>query len=187
VSSVAQHVTNMSRRGVEWLVGLEGGHRLQAYKCSAGVWTIGAGITRYPMWGWPALSDPDARRVGRRVLESDTLASVAEAHTLFLRVLRDYEEAVDAATRDTITQNQFDALTSFCYNVGERQFLNSTLLRYVNEGRNAGEVVTQFRRWIYADMDPDLPGLERSPGLMQRRDREVAVYLIGEYTSPYTY
>jgi lysozyme len=50
-------------------------------------------------------------------------------------------------TRDDITQNQFDALVSFAYNVGLEAFRKSTLLKKVNANPNDKLISNQFLRW----------------------------------------
>jgi len=147
----------MSERGREWLARLEGGHRLKAYLCPAGVWTIGAGIARY------------SSAKGARVKPGDTLASREEAEALFARVLKSYESGVDALTRDDLAQYEFDALVSFAYNVGVQALASSTLIRRVNERAEQEEIARQFARWVYADG-------EVLQGLVLRRRAEAYCY-----------
>ncbi len=67
------------------------------------------------------------------------------------------------------TQKQFDALMSFFYNVGEKQFKDSTLRKLYN----LGEITLasqQFGRWIYS-------GGQRLEGLRVRRERERKLFL----------
>lgn len=63
------------------------------------------------------------------------------------RDLRASEDAINAAVRVAVTQNQFDALVSFIHNVGVGAFQGSTLLRVLNTGDHSG-ASAQFRRWI---------------------------------------
>lgn len=80
--------------------------------------------------------------VCRRLLAQDV--SVAEA-------------AVRKHVKRPLTQGQYDALVSFTFNVGERNFANSTLLKQHNLG-NCWGAGYQFTRWVYA-RDKKLPGL----------------------------
>lgn len=145
----------MSAEGVEWLAELEGGYRLEAYLCPAGVWTISAGVTMY--------------QPKRRVKQGDKLASVDEAKSLFARTLKTYEHAVDALTRDDLKPHEFDALTSFVYNVGPQAAANSTLFRLVNLAASGEAVEAQFKRWIYSNG-------EALRGLVLRRRAEAACF-----------
>lgn len=152
----------MSDKGQAWLISLEGGIRLKAYRDSAGIPTIGVGMTY-----WPTV-----RR--RRVEMGDVLESQVEGLRLFSRALVAYEATVDAATHDRTTQQQFDAFTSLCYNIGQSAFARSTAVRLHNSGAPSDEVCEAIQRWRYA-------GDRESLGLAARRDCEVAVYRDGIY------
>ncbi|TZF81815.1 lysozyme [Pedobacter sp. BS3] len=132
----------------------EEGLRLKAYKDSAGVWTIGIGCTYYPD--------------GRKVKEGDTI-SKEQAYNLFDNVVRNYEAAVNNGVRLPLTQNQFNALVSFCYNVGVAGFSNSTLLQRINSRANEEQIRQQFNRWITA-------GGQVSKTLVERRKREANLF-----------
>ena len=56
------------------------------------------------------------------------------------------EDAVNQYVHVSLTQNQFDALVSFVFNVGTGNFSNSTLLRLLNKGDYKG-AADQFLRW----------------------------------------
>ena len=58
-------------------------------------------------------------------------------------------DCVNRAVTAAITQNQFDALVDFCFNVGCGSLLNSTLLRKVNAADFAG-AAAQFALWVHA-------------------------------------
>jgi lysozyme len=165
LSFQASHITATSPRGLAWLACLEGGHRLHAYRDVVGVWTIGAGLTRYAAL-WPERTD-------RRVREGDVVALEA-ARAEFAAVVSRFAADVDAVTRDTLAQFQFDAVVSFAYSVGSQALRTSTLLSWVNEARDPSDVALQFKRWHYAN------GMS-VPGLRLRRDREAEVYAGGDY------
>lgn len=102
--------------------------RLRAYRCPAGVLTIG--------WG----------HTGPDVKPGQVLSGEAEADEILYADLEKYEAAVTAGVRVTPTSNQFSALVSFCFNVGRSAFLKSTLLRLFNAGDIAGASL-EFARW----------------------------------------
>lgn len=80
------------------------GLRLNAYRDSAGIWTIGYGSTKY--------------HDGKSVKPGDKLADETQAGALFRNTLGQYVTAVNQKTQVPLTQNQFDALVSFTYNAG---------------------------------------------------------------------
>lgn len=103
------------------------GLRLTAYKDGGGVWTIGYGHT------------------GADVREGLTIP-LSEAERLLTRDLRVAEGHVNDAVKVKLTQNQFDALVSFVYNVGGGAFRSSTLLKLLNAG-DYGNAADQLLRW----------------------------------------
>lgn len=76
---------------------------------------------------------------------------------------------VNANVTVPLTQNQFDALVSFTYNVGVDNFRHSTLLSMVNDGDFDG-ASQQFGRW-------NRSGGQVVPGLQARRDQEAQVFV----------
>ena len=103
-----------SQSGLDLIAKYEG-IRLKAYKCSAGVQTIGIGSTRY--------------EDGSPVQEGDVLPSEAAAYKLFANTLGQYERAVSKLSG--LKQCQFDALVSLCYNIGVGAFGKSTVFKRV--------------------------------------------------------
>jgi lysozyme len=95
------------------------GLKLRAYKCSAGVWTIGVGHT--------AAAGPPAPKPGMTITRE-------EADAIFIRDLVQFETAVRRAVRVSLTQGQFDALVSFAFNIGIGGFRKSTVVRMLNQG-----------------------------------------------------
>jgi hypothetical protein len=92
--------------------------------------------------------------------------------------LRRFEDAVRMQVAVELTQNQFDALVSLVYNIGEGAFSKSTLLRKLNAGDYAG-AQAQFAVWRKA-------GGKVMPGLVNRRAQEAALFGRGEYVSSNT-
>jgi lysozyme len=138
----------VSPEGLEKLKQFEG-LELTAYQDVAGIWTIGYGHTG-------------------GVKEGDTI-TLEEAELLLRKDLRRFEATVSKVITAKLSQNQYDALVSFTYNVGERAFIKSTLRRKLNQGDYAG-AAEEFPRWVYA-------GGKIVKGLQNRRAQERALFL----------
>lgn len=95
------------------LIKLFEGLRLKAYKCSAGVWTIGYGNTFYEN--------------GEKVQPNDVI-TLQRAEELFNLLIPKYERIVNNKLKVDVKQNQFDALVSHTYNTGG----STTLFKLVN-------------------------------------------------------
>lgn len=108
--------------------------RLKAYQDGGAVWTIGWGHTN-------------------GVKEGDTITQ-AEADSLFDTEIKIYEDGVNDLVEIPLTQNEFDALVSFAYNVGldidtdntAEGLGDSTLLRKLNAGDLEG-AANEFPKW----------------------------------------
>lgn len=123
-----------SDKGIQFIEGCEG-YRSVAYPDFGGVWTIGYGTTRYPS--------------RLRVKEGDSCTE-AQAQEYLKHDLGWAEKAVNDLVKVPLTQNQFDALVSFTYNLGRNALATSTLLKDVNMSLflDASE---QFKRWDKVD------------------------------------
>ena len=93
----------------------------------------------------------------------------AQAEQMLAADLVRFERIVERAVQVPLNQDQFDALVSFTYNVGEGNFTKSTLLRKLNAGDTAG-AAEQFSRWVHA-------GGKVLSGLVKRRAAERALFL----------
>ncbi|MFW0718724.1 lysozyme [Pedobacter sp. N23S346] len=144
---------NLDSKGIAFLHNEEG-LRLNAYRDQIGKWTIAFGNT-YMLDGSP-------------VKEGDKL-SLAEANKLFAVKIKDYEAAVSKGVKLPLTQNQFNALVSLCYNIGTGAFLNSTLLKKINSKASAEEIQAQFNLWKKG-------GGKVLPVLVNRRKREFKLF-----------
>ncbi len=82
---------------------------------------------------------------------TDAPISEARATDIFLNVIKHYERSVDSFCRDDINQNQFDALVSFCYNLGAGALKSSTLLKKVNINPNDPSIANEFAKYKYSD------------------------------------
>ena len=147
-------ITKTSLKGVELIKKYEG-FRSKPYKCEAGVATIGYGATYYPN--------------GQKVKLTDPAIDEKHASLLLEAMLNPYEKAVDSYCRDDINQNQFDALVSFAYNLGNSALKSSTLLKKANANPNDKTIRNEFLKWRFAD------GKELK-GLINRRKDESELY-----------
>jgi lysozyme len=133
----------ISEKGLELIKQFEG-LRLEAYLCSAGVATIGYGSTR-------------GVKLGQTITEEEA--------TEKLRVdVLSAEECVNDHVEVSLTQNQFDSLVSFVFNLGCGAFKGSTLLALLNAGKTDA-AAAQFPRWNKA-------GGKVVQGLVWRRNVE---------------
>ena len=137
----------ISQEGVNLIKHFEG-CRLEAYKCPAGVWTIGYGHTK-------------------GVKEGDAIEQEA-AEAFLIEDLEAFEQAVARLVKVPLTQQQFDALVSFTFNLGAGNLAASTLLRKLNNYQYA-EVPEQMMRWVRA-------GGQVLDGLVRRRAAEAALF-----------
>lgn len=127
--------------------------RLTAYRCPAGVPTIGWGHTRGVKLG-------------------DT-CSVLQADIWLSQDLEDAAAAVASLVHVPLTQGQFDALTDFVFNLGAARLKSSTLLQLLNDGR-VFAAADQFRLWVHGKVNGQDAVL---PGLVTRRAAEQAMFL----------
>ena len=125
------------------------GCRLKAYKCPAGVWTIGYGHTTGVHDG-QVITEAQAESL----LRGDLLTA-----ELYLSEIRQID-----------TQGKFDACVDFCFNLGQRKLLNSTLLAKISVHASDDEIAAQFRRLVYANG-------KKLNGLVKRREWEVQQWL----------
>ena len=117
---------NISDKGLDFIKDMEGIER-KAYLDTGGVWTVGVGHT------------------GPDVYEG--LVATDQQINMWLREdVIDAESAVNRLVLVELTQDQFDALVSFVFNIGETAFKKSTLLRKLNENNFPG-ATKEFLRW----------------------------------------
>jgi lysozyme len=146
---------NISKTGIQLIKDFEG-LRLNAYKCSAGVPTIGFGSTYYP--------DKSNVKMG------DVLRDKEEAEILLINTLVDYDIYVSKYTKSVkLTQYQFDALVSFAFNVGLGNLSKSTLLKLVLSNPNDQNIALEFAKWNKA-------AGKVLQGLVKRRKKEAELY-----------
>ena len=145
----------ISENGLNLIKEFEG-FRSNPYKCSAGVPTIGYGSTYY--------------RDGKKVTLNDKPISQDEANLLLEHIAnKDFGDKINNLVKVELNQNQFDALVSFCYNLGIGNFKSSTLLKKINQADFKG-ASEEFIKWNKA-------GGKILDGLTRRRQKEKELFL----------
>ena len=123
-----------SEKGIDLLKILEEGKGFssKSYLCPAGKRTIGYGHVILPD---DNIIEPITEDQAEDILEKDVNAA---------------EDAINKYVKVPLTQNQFDALVCFVFNVGRTNFKTSTLLKFINE-QLWDKIPKQFMRWVYHD------------------------------------
>ena len=124
---------------------------LKAYICPAG----------FPTIGW-----------GHKITKGDRLGneiSLDQAEALLMADIAIAEAAVNALIKAPISQNQFDALVSFVFNLGADEVKASTLVQYVNANQH-NLAAGQFGCWIFSKKKP-------LAGLIKRRADEALLFI----------
>jgi lysozyme len=126
----------------------EEGSRNKAYKDSKGLWTIGVGH----------LIKPSEQHLLTTTLTDEQVEELLQSD------LKWCSEAVENNVKVPLTQNQYDALYSLCFNIGETNFRKSTVLRKINENdlQGAADAILMWNK-------PEV--------LINRRKRERALFL----------
>lgn len=138
-----------SNKGIEIIKKYEG-FSAKSYICPAGFKTIGYG-----------------HLINKN--EDLTEVSSSEAEELLLKDLISAEQAVMRNININLTQEQFDSLVSFTFNLGAAALQRSTLRQKVNRADHE-EAASEFKRWVFSN------GLKLE-GLVRRRNHESALYL----------
>lgn len=144
-----------STRGLNLIKSFEGFRAHPYMPTNDDVPTIGYGTTIYPN--------------GKPVKLNDDAISEAVALEYLANDVDPCESAIHLYVKVALTQNQFDALVSFIYNVGSTAFRKSTLLRLLNTGDYKG-AADQLLRW-------NKQGIKTLAGLTRRREAERNLFL----------
>lgn len=143
----------VNEKGIELIKKFEG-CKLKAYKCSAGVPTIGYGATFY--------------EDGSKVKMTDSITQQRADELLHYHIGL-FSEKVKPLIKSALNDNQFSALVSFAYNVGVGALSKSTLLKKVNINAKDASISAEFAKWIKA-------GGKILTGLEKRRAAESQLY-----------
>lgn len=127
------------------------GLKLESYKCPAGLWTIGYGNTQWEN--------------GIKVKENQVI-DIQRAEKLLTWELNNKKIGLSGLK---LSQNQFDALLSFIYNVGLGNWNKSTLLKKCKVNSDDSTIHNEFLRWVNK-------GSSFEKGLTRRRMDESALY-----------
>lgn len=141
-------ISKIGKAGLDLIKDFEG-LKLRAYLCPAGILTIGYGST------------------GPHVTAGKVITE-AQAVELLKDDLDRFEKAVTRLVTVPLTQNQYDALVSFAFNVGISALERSTLLKRVN-ARLFDQAAAEFAKWNRAAGRP-------LAGLTRRRAAEAALF-----------
>jgi len=131
------------------------GFSAKPYLCPAKLATIGYGNTFY--------------KDGKKVTMVDKSITKAEAFDMFKDIADNFAKKVSKCVTQPLTQNSFNSLVSFTYNVGVANFMRSTLLKKVNANHNDPAIRTEFLKW-------DKVGTKKLAGLTKRRIYEADIY-----------
>lgn len=123
------------------------GLRLRAYKCPAGVYTIGYGHTENVL--------------------ADSEISELMADQILRKDLKNFEQAINDLDLPLL-QCEFDALVSFAFNVGIGNFNKSTLKKLLLQ-KKFFYAAKEFDKWVFA-------GGKKLPGLQNRRNTERKIF-----------
>lgn len=98
-----------------------------------------------------------------------------QAGELFDNDLLKYEDAVVVSIKKYVTQNQFDALVIFCYNIGVNGFKNSSVVKIINgQKSNYSSLEDAWKAWGKSNG-------KQNKGLENRRNAEYKIYSEGKY------
>lgn len=147
----------ISDKGIALLVEFEG-EILHVYKDPVGLPTFGVGHLVTP-------AERDEFPVGKKIAK-------AVSREYLRRDVKRFEDAVNSLVMVPLTQNQFDALVSLVFNIGEGNFRKSSVLRHLN-ARNYSQAAASFMRFNKARKNGVLTVLS---GLTRRRNAEIALF-----------
>jgi GH24 family phage-related lysozyme (muramidase)/peptidoglycan hydrolase-like protein with peptidoglycan-binding domain len=132
------------------------GNKLKAYRDTKGIWTIGVGHT--------AAAGAPAPKAGMTI-------TATQSDQILARDLASVEAAVNSAVKVPVTQNQFDAMVSLAFNIGNGAFKKSTVVKRLNAGDVSGAGAA-FMMW------------NKPKEIIGRRKTEQAQFLSGGKAKP---
>ena len=151
-----------SQQGLEFITEHEG-VRYSAYQDQAGLWTIGVGHLIQPH---------EHHLQGAPITHAQVLELLAQD-------VKVAERAISNDVRANLDQNQFDALVSLIFNIGQGAFRSSTVLKRLNAGDTRERITEAWRMWNKYT-DPATGQKVVSRGLDTRRIAETTLYFKSE-------
>lgn len=145
----------IAQQGLDLIKKFEGWFS-KPYLDPIGIPTIGYGFTYYL---------PSRKKVTMQ----DKSLTLQDGELMLREVLKGYEDDVLRLVKKPLTQNQFDALVSFTYNLGATNLSKSTLLLKLNANPNDKTIADEFLKWNKA-------GGKVFTGLTKRRKEEAELY-----------
>lgn len=140
----------IGKKGLDLIKRYEG-FMPNAYLCPAGKWSIGYGHTN----GVNKDTKPIDKEEAEMLLKEDLMTITNDLN----RILP-----------ESLTQNQFDSLCSFCYNLGFGAFMSSTLRKVIERNPHDYEPIRkEFMRWVHVNK-------VKMNGLVKRREAEADLY-----------
>ena len=137
----------------------EGGFKSSAYKCSAGIWTIGYGDTEW----LKQFPDPEKRHITKDL-----------AIELFEKRIQEDYFILTHEYKEALTDNQITALLSLMYNIGRKAFLSSTVLARLKSNDTKENTAEAFLMWCKETKNGEKVF---SKSLFNRRTEEKALFL----------
>ena len=128
-------------------------------KDKPGIFTIGYGTIKYPPYYMG----------GKKVELSDPVITEQQAFDFLKYEVEQNLPQIDLLIRDDLTENQFGALSSFCYNLGVGALKQSNLRVKVNNNPNDRSIKDEFLKW-------DMANHVHISGLHRRRVEEADLY-----------
>lgn len=158
---------NFSEKGVNTLKALEG-YGSTPYKDLSGFWTIGYGHKIKEGEKFTFLDKEEALKL---------LIQDVERFVKFLNI-----HLCNGINKINLTQNQFDALVMFVYNIGDTRFLGSSVFQYLKD-KKFEEAIKPWRKWKNVTKYVKEPGTDKmikilvpSDGLIKRRAVEIIMF-----------
>jgi lysozyme len=147
MTELGENNMHISDEGISLVKKFEG-CKLEAYQCAAGVWTIGYGSTHG--------------------VQKGDIWSQEKAEIMLIDELEEYGKYVEELVTIPLNQCQFDALTSWTFNLGPSNLQSSTMLKVLNSGDYEG-VPNQIKRWNKVSG-------QVNDGLIRRREAEALLF-----------
>jgi lysozyme len=126
------------------------------YRDSVGVWTIAVGATKSEipdLATWPM----------------DKKLTIQECFDLFQRSIKKYADAVDKAVKRPLQQYEFDALVSWCYNVGPGWLKSASVIKKINAGESGQSLYDALMMF------------KKPVEIISRRKKEAMLLAFGNY------